>query len=210
MNQSIKHIIAVSLGIVMLGVGIYGNYLPWRKSVAYVLASQKAANAKSLDDLKRAIVPALELNSPIGQPELVRNLANSLMSVIRNTNNTELIDASLKFLAGYYNPIIERGRGMSFGQDLYILGVIHEISAIQSKNPIYLDTAEQAFLQGAESSPNRPQYLYGLMDIYRFKQDGDRFKSVTDKILEDWPKDEKTRKLVEDLVIVVPKAENKK
>lgn len=205
MNQSVRHIIAVSLGIVILGIGIYGNYLPWRKSVAYVSASQKAASAKSLDDLRKVIAPALELSSPIGQPELVRNLANSLMSVVRSTDNPELIDASLKFLAEYYNPIIEKGSGMSFGQDLYIVGVIHEISAIQSKNPVYLDVAERAFLSGTEASPNRPQYLYGLMDVYRFKRDGDRFKSVADKILENWPEDEKTRKLVEDLVIVVPK-----
>ena len=205
MNQSAKHIIAVSLGIVILAIGIYGNYLPWRKSVAYVSASQKATSAKSLDELKKIFTPALKLNSPIGQPELVRNLANSLMSVVRSTDNPELIDASLKFLAEYYNPIIEKGSGMSFGQDLYLVGVIHEISAIQSKNPVYLDVSEQAFLSGVEASPNRPQYLYGLMDVYRFKQDGDRFKSVADKILENWPNDERTRKLVEEIVIAVPK-----
>ncbi len=159
-----------------------------------------------MDDLRKAIIPALELSSPIGQPELVRNLANSLMSVVRNTDNPELIDACLKFLAEYYNPIIEKGRGMSFGQDLYIIGVIHEISAIQSKNPTYLDVAEQAFLSGTEASPNRPQYLYGLMDVYRFKQDGDRFKSVADKILENWPNDQKTKKLVEDIVVAVPRS----
>src|SRR3989344_1647957 len=205
MDQFTKQIIAIFSGLIILGAGIYGNYLPWRKSVAYVSASQAAGSAKSLDELKKIVKPALDMSSPIGQPELVRNLANSLMSVIRNTNNPELIDATLKFMSEYYGPIIDRGRGMSYGKDLYIVGLIHEIAAIQSKNSAYLDISEKAFLSGVELSPNRPQHLYGLLDIYKFKQDGDRFKSVADKILENWPNDAKTRKLVEEIVVAVPK-----
>ncbi|MFH0890886.1 MAG: hypothetical protein V1856_02550 [Candidatus Liptonbacteria bacterium] len=205
MDQSLKQIIAIFFGIIILSIGFYGNFLPWAKSSSYVRASQEATSATSLEQLEKIIQPPLDMPSPIGQPELVRNLANSLMNVIRSNTDQELIDRCLKLMAKYYSPIIEWGKGMSFGQDLYIVGIIHETAAIQSQNAAYLDIAEQAFLTGVGESPNRPQHLYGLLDVYKMKQDGDRFKGVADKILENWPQDEKTRKLVEELVVAVPK-----
>lgn len=192
MDTPAKQIIAIFGAVIVFSFGIYGNYLPWAKSVAYVVASQNAGNAKSLDELKKIIEPALDMGSPVGQPELVRNMANSLMYTIRNSQDHNLIDATMQFLDKYMGPTVERGRGMSYGQDMYIWGIMNETAAVQSRNSAYADIAQDTFSKCVSLAPDRPQCLYGLMDIYRIKGEKEKLKGVAEKVLQNWPNDERT------------------
>jgi hypothetical protein len=89
----------------------------------------------------------------------------------------------IRFLMSYYNPILAQGKGMSFGQDLYLVGAINEIAFSQTGNPNYLSTAEEFYKEGEALGPDRPQPLYGLFDVYRASGDVTDTIAIGEKIL---------------------------
>ena len=97
------------------------------------------------------------------------------------------------YLTSYYDPIITYGRGMSFGQNLYLLGAINELAFVQTKQLVYLQAADTYYNKGHDLGPKRPQFLYGLFDIYRMEGNSDKVKATVDQILAQWPNDTKTR-----------------
>jgi hypothetical protein len=195
MDNTVKKIIALAAVAVILGVAVYGSYLPLRKAQSFIvtLRSLQTQPATSLQDLETRISMPLDSMSPIGQEELVRNMANSILAFVQRgtdaTSTTELLD----YLHTYYDPIIARGVGMSFGQDLYLLGAIHEIAFARFGNPAYLEAAKQYYVKANELGPNRPQPLYGLFDVYRAEGNASSATVIANKILENWPGDQTIR-----------------
>ena len=89
---------------------------------------------------------------------------------------------------------------MSFGQDVYILGMINEIAFLKTKEPKYLQAAEKYFKMGQTLGPKRPQTLYGLLDVYRMSGNIDAFKKIADQVLSQWPDDARTSNLVNQML----------
>ncbi|OGZ01790.1 MAG: hypothetical protein A2946_04000 [Candidatus Liptonbacteria bacterium RIFCSPLOWO2_01_FULL_53_13] len=191
MNDNLKKFLGVIVSAAIVAIGIYGNYLPLRKSQIYISSTREAYNAKTLADFEKAISPALDAPSPIGQSELVRNVATTVMGIIVNSDqNTPLIDASLKYALTYYDPLIARGKGLSFEQDLYILGLIYQRAYLKTQNPKYLESALYYYKEGYARGPKRPQFLYGLFDAYRLAGDVGNVDMIMSQILKEWPGDD--------------------
>ena len=93
------------------------------------------------------------------------------------------------FLNSYYDPLLDRGKGMSFGQDLYLEGAVNEIAFVRIGDPTYLAAAQKWYQEGETLGPNRPQPLYGLFDVYRAEGDVSDTISVANKIVANWPSD---------------------
>ena len=190
MNPNLKKIVAIIASLLVLGVLYYGSFLPLKKSSAYIRALQNIGNAKTLKDFIDTVSVPLDMPSPVGQEELVRNVGGSILSLIKaNGENAALTDAAVKFLMSYYEPILVRGRGMSFEQDLFIVGTMNEIAYLKTKDEKYLDNAVRYFEQGRELGPERPQFLYSLLDVYRLKSDIPRATEVAQKLIALWPND---------------------
>ena len=194
MDSTVKRTIAVIVIILVLGVAIYGSYLPLRKAEIYIdtlQALQTPATAPtSLQDLETRVSVPLNYPSPIGQEELVRNFANSVLSFVQEpgidaTSTSELIT----YLNSYYDPILNAGRGMSFGQDLYLEGAINEVAFAHVGNPMYLIAAQNYYKEAQADGPNRPQALYGLFDVYSEEGNVTGTVAVADTILAIWPTD---------------------
>ncbi len=190
-DRTVKKTIAIIIVLAILGVAVYGSYLPMRKAEIYIstLQALQAAPPTSLQDLESRLAVPLNYPSPIGQEEIVRNTASSILSFLQQgiaaTSTAELIG----FLNGYYDPILHTGRGMSFGQDLYIEGAINEIAFVHTGDPAYLAAAQKWYQAGLVEGPNRPQPLYGLFDVYRAEGDVTDTVEIADKILANWPSD---------------------
>lgn len=186
--QKVAGIIIVAL---IFGVSVYGSYLPMRKAEMFIATLQglQSQPASSLDDLKQRISIPLDYPSPIGQEELVRNMANSILSFVQQGTSATSTAQLIGFLNQYYAPIIVRGKGMSFGQDLYLNGAINEIAFAETGDSSYLSTAQQYYLQANALGPNRPQALYGLFDVYRAGGDTTDTIAVAQKIMTNWPTD---------------------
>jgi len=192
MDRTLKGTIAVVISAFILFVAVYGSYMPMRKAQMFIgtLQSFQAQPPTSLQDLENRISVSLDYPSPIGQEELVRNTANSVLSLIQRGTDATTTAALINFLDGYYDPIIAQGRGMSFGQDVYLEGAVNEIAFVRTGDPSYLGRSLQYYRQGNALGPNRPQPLYGLFDVYRTIGDVTDTQATAQKILTNWPMDQ--------------------
>jgi hypothetical protein len=162
-----------------------------RKAQLFIdtLEGLQATPPSSLQDLETRLSVPLDYPSPIGQEELVRNAANSVLNLVQQSKDASTTIAIVQYLNSYYNPILARGKGMSFDQDLYLEGAINEVAFANTGDPDFILAAKQAYEEGITLSPNRPQFLYGLFDVYRTIGDVTDTEMVANTIIENWPSD---------------------
>jgi hypothetical protein len=162
-----------------------------RKAEIFIstLQSLQTAPVSSLNELESRLAVPLDYPSPIGQEELVRNTANNILGFISQGADPTSTAVLISFLNSYYAPIIATGRGMSFGQDLYLMGAINEMAYAHSGNPAYITASQKYYEEAVLLGPNRPQALYGLFDVYRAEGNVASATAVGDRILSDWPAD---------------------
>src|SRR4051812_37056161 len=117
MNPVSKKIISIAVSAAIFSVAYYGSFLPLRKAQMFIATLQglQSTPATSLLDLETRLSVPLNAPSPIGQEELVRNTANSVLNFVQQSPNTSSTVELVNFLMSYYGPILDRGRGMSFG-----------------------------------------------------------------------------------------------
>jgi hypothetical protein len=126
------------------------------------------------------------LPSPIGQEELVRNFASNVVNVIGTYPNPAVVSPLVQFATDSFAPILTVGRGMSYSQNFYVLGNLYQAAFIRTHDVRYLDGAESFYRKGAEGAPRRPQFLYGLLDVYRLKGNVAGVMEMQDTILKLW------------------------
>ena len=189
MDTTVKRTIAVAVSILILGVSVYGSYLPLRKAQMFITTLQglQTNPVSSLQDLENRVTTPLDYPSPIGQEELVRNLANSVLGFVQQGSGATSTAEIVGFLNSYYDPILDRGKGMSFGQDLYLEGAINEIAFAETGGSTYLADAQKYYEEARADGPNRPQALFGLFDVYRAEGNVTGTIQVGDTILNNWP-----------------------
>lgn len=192
-DRTYHRVVAVIIVAAILGIAVYGSYLPMRKAQMFIATLQglqtQQGQATSLQDLENKLSVPLNYPSPIGQEELVRNMANSVLSFVQQGGNATSTAELIGFLNSYYDPILNQGKGMSFGQDLYLEGAINEIAFAQTGDPTYLAAAQKWYSEGVALGPNRPQSLYGLFDVYRAEGDTTDTIAIGTTILHNWPSD---------------------
>ena len=192
MNPVSKKIIAIAISAAVLAIAYYGSYLPLRKAQIFIATLQnlQAVPPTSINDLETRISVPLDYPSPIGQEELVRNTANSVLNFVQQSPNASSTNELVRYLLSYYDPVLVRGRGMSFGQDLYLVGAINEVAFARTGETNFLTTAQQYYEEGHALGPNRPQPLYGLFDVYRAEGDVMKTTQTANQILSSWPDDQ--------------------
>jgi hypothetical protein len=192
-DRTYQRVIAIIIVAAIFGIAIYGSYLPMRKAQMFIATLQglqtQQGQATSLQDLENKLSAPLDYPSPIGQEELTRNMANSVLSFVQQGSNASSTAALIGYLNSYYDPILNQGRGMSFGQDLYLEGAINEIAFATTGDPSYVAAAQKWYSKGVELGPNRPQSLYGLFDVYRAENNVSGTIAVGSTILKNWPTD---------------------
>jgi len=198
MPRNVKQIIAILGSLALLVALVYGSYLPMRKAQKFLTETRSRESFKSIEELRETFLSVLQFYAPIGQEELVRNTANSILTMVQRSEPAAIKDL-MTLIEEMYTPILSRGKGMSFGQNLYLMGFMNEIAHIRTKEPQYLQAARKYFLLALERGPRRPQALYGLLDIARFENNPTAYLAVAEQILSQWPTDEKVRASYEDI-----------
>ncbi len=192
-NSTIRSIIASVLAVIVAMAWYFGSYRPFQKSQIFVRVISAKNSFQSLHELEDTFGEVFDYPSPIGQEELVRNMTSYILNFIQQTNDPNLIVPLTQYAERYYAPIIARGSGMSFGQDLYLMGVINEVTLVKTKDPKYLTAAHNYYAKALELGPMRPQALFGMFDVYRFEGNVEGAKKIADQILAQWPNETKTR-----------------
>lgn len=198
--QNIKQVIASLIILIIIVFGYFGNVLPFKKSTAYISALRNLNQYRSVGEFEQNFGMVLDYYSPVGQEELVRNTISIIISLLQGSKQPEaVVDELVKYAESYAQPIINYGRGASFGQNIYLLGALNLAAFYQTKNEKYLRTAENYYEKGLTISPRRPQYLYGLLEIYRIKNDYQKLEEMAKQILSFWPEDKKIKNLLEEI-----------
>ncbi len=192
-DRTYQRVVAIIIVAAIFGIAIWGSYMPMRKAQMFIttlqaLQTQQGA-ATSLQDLENKLSAPLDYPAPIGQEELVRNMANSVLSFVQQGGDATSTAELISYLNSYYDPILNAGKGMSFGQDLYLEGAINEVAFAETGSPTYLLAAQKWYTEGVALGPNRPQSLYGLFDVYRAENDTTDTIAVGTTILHNWPTD---------------------
>jgi hypothetical protein len=192
-DRTYQRVFAIIIVAAIFGVAVWGSYMPMRKAQMFIATLQglqtPQGQATSLQDLENKLSAPLDYPSPIGQEELVRNMANSILSFVQQSTDASSTGALIGYLNSYYNPILSAGKGMSFGQDLYLEGAINEIAFANTGDPTYLAAAQKWYSEGVALGPNRPQALYGLFDVYRAESNATDTIAIGSTILRNWPTD---------------------
>ncbi len=202
MKSEIKKIISFVVALILASVAYYGSYLPYAKSSGFitVLGPQGIKSAHTLAEFENVLAPALDAPSPIGQEELVRNVASIVLNVIQtNGQQAEVTKELIRFLRSYFDPIIAREKGMSFLQDTYVLGLIHTTAYDKTGDKKYLADARYYFELSQKLGEDRPQTLYGLFGIYKAQGEKQKAIEVGERIVRLWPTDARTAQLLAQL-----------
>lgn len=201
MNQNTKKATAIIVACLIIVLAYYGSYLPFKKSQLFISTMRNLGSSSSLADFKNKISVPLDAVSPIGQEELVRQVASLISNFLSQTQDQpEVVSELMDYIESYYKPIIDRGRGMSYGQNLYLLGSLNEIAFLKTSQKKYLDSSKKYYLLALENGPKRPQALFGMLDIYRFESDVSGVQKISSQILTQWPNETKAKQAVEDFL----------
>ncbi len=192
MNPTLKKIIGILISAFLLCIAYIGNLRPLVKSQTFIDTLRNLNSARSLSEFEKKVSVPLDYWSPIGQEELVRNIANIVLGSVQQNSDQKSIGEMVDYIESYYKPIVDRGRGMSFEQNLYILGAINEVAYTKTNEVKYLQEAYEYYSQGLALGPERPQFLFGLFDVYRMEGDVKDTISTAQEIMNLWPSDTRT------------------
>lgn len=193
----LSKIIAFILLVIISISWYYGTYLPFRKSQLLILSIQGAGAAKSLQDFKDAFSASLDFNSPVGQSESVKHMVNTVFNIVNQLNiPPEGLADLLGFAEKYSLPILQSKQGDGLTQEFYVLGDLYRAAGFKYGNLDYLKKAEETYKEGLILSPKRPQFLYGLLQIYLDQKNIESANEVMKKILEYWPNDPEIQKMI--------------
>jgi hypothetical protein len=190
----LKKVIALLIAVAILWIAYYSNYLPLQKSKAYITALRGIGGGqyRSVDEFQRGFSTALDLPSPIGHEELVRNMGSTVVNIMnQNRGNPQLINAMSNYVETYFEPIITSGRGMSYNQNLFLLANMNQLAYVYTRDTKYLERSLGYYERGVEIAPRRPQFLYGLFDTYRLARNTSGAIEVGEKVLAIWPDDQR-------------------
>jgi hypothetical protein len=194
MPRLTRQLISIAVAAMLAAVAVYGSYQPIHKSRLFYHAVQNIGTVHSPPQFAALLSPALDAPSPIGQVEMVWETAALVLTLIQMPDTPPAVTAELaNFVNGYFLPILQRGKGIGFLLTLYNVGTINVVAYIQTRNPTFLGAAEKLLSRGLEASPNRPEFLYALLDVYRLAENTEKVQAVADTILRLWPDDEGTR-----------------
>lgn len=214
-NPLTKKSIGVLTTAFILSVAFYGTFLPMRKSQMFIgvmqnLRSQNLRSLRSIVDFENALSVPLDAFSPVGQEELVRDTTSIILGLVQQNDEPEVINELMSYAEKYSAPIVERGRGMGFEQNLYLLGALNKAAFLKTKDVKYLQAAHKYYSQGLDLGPKRPQFLYGMFDIYRVEGNVEGAKAIANQILSQWPNDERVSKGLQEFLDYVQSLTKKK
>ncbi len=193
MNTTLEKIIktiAAPLGIILAVLAlIYGSFLPFRKAQLFIQAMHNSYQARSVADYERIFNTALNFSSPVGQAENIRFLENQIGGVIAQKPPQAIADALVSYADSISRANAPGRYGLNYTQELMTLANIHEVNFRNYRSEKDYNAALALYEKGLALSPKRPQFLYGLYQLYMDAGKTADAKTVGEKIISLWPSD---------------------
>lgn len=197
MNNVLKKTIAAAVTIVALAGFYLGSYLPLRKSQLYIEAYAQLPRVRSLSDFNQYFNTALDYYSPVGQEELVPAYLGVITDAVsgQNAANKQVPDILIKQAEDRARPIINSAPSFSYSQIILKLATLNRLAAEKFKDQNYYNRAVELYKLGLTYSTNRQDFLYGLLDLYLWRNDAADTKPLVQTVLKYWPNDERVKQI---------------
>ena len=190
-SEKIIRSILAPLGILLAFLAfVFGSFLPLRKAQLFIRALHSTGEVRTLNDYINNFDEALRYYSPIGQSENTRFLLNQILQIISEQSG----DVS-NVLTAYADEVMRLDdssnsrSALNYTQKLSMIGNIYEVNFRNNKKRADYDTAKAFFEKGLALSPNRPQFLYGLLQLYVNSGNASQALPIAEKIHALWPTD---------------------
>ncbi len=199
LEKTIKLVLA-PLGIVLAVLSlVYGAFLPFRKAQLFIAVMQQAYQSQTIGDYEATYNKALGFYSPVGQAEDVRFLLSQISSVIVAKPPQDVSDALVRYADQISRVNAPGQQGLNYTQELVTLATIHEANFHNYHEQNDYNVALSLYEKGLQLSSKRPQFLYGLFQLYMDAGDTANEKAIGEKILSLWPTDTKIEGIVNGL-----------
>ncbi|MFH1192969.1 MAG: hypothetical protein V1656_01470 [Candidatus Jorgensenbacteria bacterium] len=181
MNKIIQTSIIAALIILVLAGIIFGAYAPLVKSTRYIKALGTVSSIHTMGDFEQNFLPALTHWSPIGQEEVVKFLANDIMSIASQPEQPEVV---ARMVVDFIEPYLfkDNVRHMLIGGGLRAILWLN-----YGRQETDFEKAEAYYRAALAIGPKLPPPLYALLDLYRQKGDGEKENAIKDRIVALWP-----------------------
>ncbi len=189
MNTIVKKTI-IAIFIVVVFVGLYfGAYLPYKKANAFITTIHLLQSVESVDELKYRFDEVLNINSPVARDEVAGFTLNQLTNLIRNGLSEEVGGLIVGYAEEIARPILADPQSPELTKTILKMGIVYQTAWSVYENKVYAEAAENLYLRGLEVSPDRPQFLYGLFDLYLSEGRVREAIEVGEQITAIWPAD---------------------
>ncbi len=191
-NEIVKTFVLIGFFILAVLSIIFGCYLPLRKSQLYIDALSLMPSVKTIQEFEANFDKSLKYYSPVGDEEVTKFLANTILQITSQQNQSEAID---KMLADYIEPYLFKNEV----RHLLAAAQLHEALLTKYKRMEDLQKAESFFQAAYAIGPKLPPVLYGLLDVYRMEGNNEKAKQIGETILQYWPDDKNVSNIVKSL-----------
>ncbi|KKT89077.1 MAG: hypothetical protein UY32_C0015G0002 [Candidatus Jorgensenbacteria bacterium GW2011_GWC1_48_8] len=193
MSNAILKISAAVLIIASAAGWWFGAYLPFQKSKRFIEVIRSGSVIKTIDELERRFNAVLDFYSPVGEAEAIGFFADQMVNVLGTKPPADVGERLIAYTEEKARPVLENPESPELTKVFLKVASLNEVGWIIYQKEEYFRRAENYLLEGLKISPNRPQYLYGLFNLYASVGDRERVKAIGEEILRFWPNDEVMR-----------------
>ncbi len=182
--------IVIVIGILIVAIGLYfGAYLPFKKAKALISAIRSLQSVRSIKELEYRFDKVLGIGSPAARDETVGFMTEQLLNLLRSSPPKAIGEMVINYTEEITKPVLNNPASPELTKIILKLAILYQTGWSLYQDKIYALRAEELYLRGLEVSPNRPQFLYGLFDLYLAT--GNRVKAVAvgEEIIRFWPTD---------------------
>lgn len=182
-----KYVVSTLLIILTLAGIIWGAIFPFTKARMYMEAFN--VELASVGDFVNVFEAVIDFPSPVGDEEVTRLLSG----VVERALLTDIPEEVASALVRYWESKAYKNNP----RHLLAAASLYQNLWYRYKGEEYFEKAERYYLIVELFSPNLPQALYSLFEMYRGIEDEDKIREYGEKILSFWPQDERVRDFLE-------------
>lgn len=187
MSQIIKKIVIVIV-IVIVVFGLYlGAYLPFKQAKAFISVNRALPSVKTTDEVERIFDGVLDIGSPVASDEIRGFVLDQLTNILRTRPPEEVGKIIIGYAEEKARPVLENPVSPELTKMILKMGILYQNAWSLYRDELYAKKTEEFYLRGLEISPNRPQFLYGLFDLYVSRNERGKAAVIAETINRFWP-----------------------
>lgn len=183
-----KIIIVIVIAIISSAV-YFGAYLPFKKARAFIAIGRSLQKVRSVEELQSKFDRVLNIKTSVAHDEVLSFFADQMAGIIRSGPPKPIGQALIDYTINRITPVLENEASPELTKMLLKAAIVYQTGWLLYGDEKYFQQAEFYLLQGLEKSPNRPQFLYGLFDLYSAKKENAKALGIGETIIRLWPKD---------------------